>query len=200
MSRIVPLHTVLDDASHLIATLEQFRTQLPFADEELSYFHALRHKLVEHQSTSEKTLTEWRRALAWRWDCEVAGQRLFLQIRRDLIDCFGANAPQLQLVAPSQTNSARTAAELLDDLRRLYASLTVMQPRPPFAGQRLSELAVACKNLSEALSQTSFWENERRSAILDQRLTFQAYQRAYDQTRQRLDDYLRNEHVSESLV
>ncbi|MCU0491136.1 MAG: hypothetical protein MUD01_06095 [Chloroflexaceae bacterium] len=173
-------------ASTLLALLEQQHTTLPTGHEELLKHREHRRQLEQQQRLCDRTLEEWRVALAHRWECEVLGQRLYLHIQTELRDYLGENAAYLQLVAPTPHSDA---VGLLADLRRTEASLLLMQPRPAFVAERLAQLAAACHDLDEALSWTSRAEADRRAALHAMRLLEQAHQRLCEQTRRLLNEY-----------
>lgn len=183
-------YDILEDQDRLIAVLERYRTSLPFVDEELTFHQTLRRELEQHQGISEQTLAEWRQALAQRWECEVVGQRFYQRIQRQLRDYFGTDSPHLRLLAPDNNERARTAAELLTDLRRLEASLRLLHPRPPFVALQLAELTQVCADLASALNRTQHCETQRHTAMLEQRLTYNLYQQARKQTRRLLVEHL----------
>lgn len=192
MTQIAPLSisSSLDDPELLIELLEQYATNFAFAEEELARHRLLRAKIEEQQRLSEQTLAQWRAALAKRWEWEVAAQRLYMHIQDQLSAYFGPGTPHLLLVAPSNNGIAITANELLADLRRMEASLALMQPRPPFVAERLSQLAFTCSNLDNAIERTHQCEIERRSAVMSQRLTQNVYQRVCVQSRRLLHEHI----------
>jgi hypothetical protein len=187
---IASQYDIMEDQDRLIAVLERYRPYLPFVDEELARHQSLRQELEQHQGLSEQTLAEWRQALAQRWECEVVGQRLYQQIQSRLRDYFGSDSPHLRIIAPDNDEKARTAAELLNDLRRLEASLRLMQPRPPFVRLQLTELTQVCTNLEQALTWTQHCERQRHNAMLEQRLAYNLYEQVRKQTQRLLNEHL----------
>lgn len=186
-------YNILQDSSRLINVLEQYHTKLPFIDEQLACHHALRRDLEIYLQAGEDTLSEWRQALAQRWKYEIAGQRCYLDIQRKLCDYFGADSPQSQVIAPPNDTIARSAADLLADLRRVKASLTLLHDWP-LVTDTLIRLSHVCADLESALHKTSQCEKQRQNTLLEQRLTYQAYQRARSQTHRLLAEYL-DEHT-----
>lgn len=183
-------YDILADSNRMVALLERYRTDLPFVDKELALHQSLRHELETHQRAGEHSLAEWRQALARRWECEIAGQRFYMHMHRQLCDYFGADSPHLKIMLPDNTRSARTAVELLNDLRRLQASLEILQPQPSFVCLQLPALTQACTDLEEALNWTQRCETQRRTAMLEQRLTQTVYYHARAQTQRLLDEYV----------
>jgi len=173
----------IDDSQQFIALLESQAPQHPFVGEELARHRVLYSELQHRQDFNEHTLREWRAALTRRWECEIAGQRLFTQIQRQLREHFGTDSLQVEAVAPVLDSNAVTAADLLMALRRMHAGLTLLQPSPPFVAERLSQLKPVLTALAEALEQTRLCEAARRQAVLNQQLARGAYERARNQTR-----------------
>ncbi len=184
-------HDTVDDSRSLIELLERHRTSLPFADSELVLYQKMRRELETYQSIIDHALVEWRAALTYRWECEIAGQRIYTRICEQLKDHFGVDAPHMQVVAPTYHEGASTAEDLLSDLRRLHATLKLIQT--PLGQEAMNRLSVACDNLNGAITTTRHWEEQRRSAILSQRLVHEAYERASRKTKhlivQHLGDY-----------
>lgn len=178
-----PTSSPIDDSQQFIAMLESQAPQHPFVGEELARHRVLYSELQHRQAFNERTLREWRAALTRRWECEIAGQRLFMQIQRQLREHFGADSLQVEAVAPVLDSKACTAADLLAALRRMHAGLMLLQPSPPFVGERMNQLKQALSTLAEALDQTRLCEAARRQAILNQQLASGAYERARNQTR-----------------
>lgn len=181
-------HNILLDSSRLINVLERYHPKLPFIDEELACHQALRRELEIYLQAGEDTLAEWRQALAQRWECEVAGQRCYLKIQRQLRDYFGADSPQFQVIAPLHDTTPRSAADLLADLQRVEAALNLLHDWP-LVTDTLAHLNRVCVRLEYALTQTSMCEKQRQNALLEQRLAYQAYQRARSQTQRLLAEY-----------
>lgn len=191
MMQLGPLfHDIFEDSRRLIALLERHHVCHPSVAVELASHRDLYHQLEEQRRNSEQALAEWRSALARRWECEVAGQRLYLAIQRQLRDFFGPDAPYLQLIIPPQNNGACTATDLLIDLRRIEASLVMLRPQPSFTAEWLEQLAGACADLDAAIAWTARCETQRRNALLSQRLTYNAYHRARARTQRLLTDSL----------
>lgn len=152
--------------------------ELPSIRDELERHLKLRYELERRQLEAEEALANWRTALARRWKCEVAGQRLYTQIYRQLESFYGADAAYLQIINPTRSGVARTADELLADLQRLMASCELMEPRPDFIEARLVELAEAVLQLDQALTRTSQCEELRRTAMLSHRLAQGTFRRS----------------------
>ncbi len=193
-----PVHllpNIVEESYRLIALLEHHAHHLPFAEDELARHRALQADLEERQQMSKHALDEWRAALAQRWECEVAGQRLYLHIQRQIRDYFGVETPHLQVIAPLKPDAGRTAADLLADLQHMEASLALLRPQPPFVAERRAQLAVACANLDAALSWTVRSETQRRNALLSQRLAYNVYKRVRARTLQLLAT-----HLSDSIL
>jgi hypothetical protein len=90
---------------------------------------------------------------------------------------------------PSNTSHAGTPADLLNDMRRLHASLVLMQSS--YVGEEmLNRLEGICDDLEEALIETDHLEKRRRSTTIERRMAEDACQRAIDETTRLLKDTL----------
>jgi len=181
-----PLTTHLEHTNRVIALLEQHRSYLPFADEDLARHRQLRETLTERYQRSEQALAQWRMALAQRWMSEVAGQRSYNVVQRQICEYYGEHTPYLQLLASTYQTRACTATDLLVALRRCEASLRLLAPQPPFAGAALASLAQVIDELAHAVDETQHWEAIRRNLLIEQRLAAQLCFQALGRTRQRL--------------
>jgi len=187
---------VLDNSEHLIAILEHHRADLPFADRELSRYQKMHHDLAAHRHNSEEALSQWQEALRERWKCEIAGLRLYMQICHQLAEHFGAESPHLQVIAMSNHGGAATAPHLLADLRRAYLSLTISRACMVFLADQIEHLNEICNALEAAIDSTHYWEEQRRSAVVSQRLCHDAYQRACSHTHHLLAQHLGEQAVT----
>ncbi|HNP73128.1 MAG TPA: hypothetical protein PLO33_14675 [Kouleothrix sp.] len=179
---LAPTET-LAESRRLIATLEQLRGDLPFADELLAAHIPRQHELEQTYARSEQAVAAWRAALARRWECEVAGRRLYKRTLRRLIEQHGGeHAPAVQLLSRGGAEADSTPSELLADLRRLLAAASV-------AGERQDEIAHSCTALEAAIGNAARCETERRNAVIDHRLASEAYRRTRAETQQRLGAY-----------
>lgn len=168
-----------DEHMAMLGHSETYRNYNSFLQAELDHNYRLRQELSRQHQNAQSALHTWRAALAQRWDCEVAGQRLFLKLQAFIRDQYGADTPFLRLVAPAHTD-ARTAEELLADLRRLEASLRIIDPQPLWVVEHISELSLACEQLDRTLAYSRRCETDRRAAMLGQRLAEKAYQQSLD--------------------
>src|SRR5689334_11890764 len=88
----------LAESQRLITVLERRRSELPFADDILAVHRPTHADLERSSARSDNAVEAWRAALARRWECEIAGRRIFKQIVRQLADHYGgASAPEVQL-------------------------------------------------------------------------------------------------------
>jgi hypothetical protein len=185
------LSTSLQDATfRLISLLERHSDQLPLLDEELTRHRSIAHAMVEQTRRAEISLNAWRVALAHRWDCEIAAQRAYSVLLRQLGLYYGGDPAYILLIAPPNPGAAITPAELLRDMRRLEASLELLSPRPPFADEAGERLRRSADDLALAIEQTDRCEAERRSILAEQRLASQLLQRAYERTHSLLTRHL----------
>jgi hypothetical protein len=182
--------SIPDAATHLVAMLERYRDACPLLNEELAHQRALAIAMAEQRKRGEQALSDWRAALSRRWECEVSAQRAYCDIQRQLGAYYGSDSAYAQLIAPSHPASGTTASDLLHEVRRLEASLELLAPRPPFAGQAIARLSAVAAELAAAIDQTARCEIERRSILTDQRIAANLYERAYDRARQLLARHL----------
>lgn len=181
---------MIHDTSQMIEVLERHRTVLPFADAELVHYQRIRNELEQQRAQSEKALASWRGALNHRWECEVAGQRLFMQMSDKLRHVFGDDSPCLHVITPTDRDGHSTADDLLVDLHRLEASLMLIQPPLDGTSGYLKEITSLCNSLQSAIGDTRYWEEQRRSAVVGQRLVYDAYQRTCSKTRRLITEHL----------
>lgn len=177
----------LTESQRLIATLEQLRGELPFAEDILALHRPTHHELEISTTRSEQAVTAWRSALARRWESEVAGRRLYKQLVRQLAEHYGGqDAPQVQLLSRGGAEAESSPAELLADLRRLQAALAVGFV---FARERLPEIEQTCAALESAITEANLSETQRRVAVLDSRMAREAYRRVRGETRRLLIEH-----------
>jgi hypothetical protein len=170
------------DSLRFINAIEERSALLPFAADLLA-LHQYAHRNLEIcYAASEAAVDAWRSALARRWDCEVAGRRLYKQIVRQMTDYYGEGSPQLLLVSRGGAEANSTPAELLVDLRRLHAALTVELAQLPFAADRLPHVAQSCAVLEAAIYEAQETEHRRRIAVLDSRMAREAFRRTCEET------------------
>ena len=186
----------LEESQRLIATLEQLRNEIPFAEDMLAIHRPTHSELEQTHIRTEQAVAAWRTALAQRWECEVAGRRLYKRILRRLSAHYGGDhAPEIQLLSRGGAEANSSPAELLADLRRLQAALSVGNAAQLFAGEPGDELEQVCAALEDAIAAANTYETQRRNAVLDNRLANEAYRRARTETRRRLV-----EHYGEQLA
>jgi hypothetical protein len=167
-----------------MTAIERLRGELPFADDILALHRPAHHELEICAARSEQAVAAWRGALARRWDSEVAGLRLYKRIVRQLAEHYGGeDAPEVQMLSRGGTEADSSPSELLADLRRLQAALSVGLG---FANERLPEVEQACVALESAILEANQSETQRRVAVLDHRMAREAYRRVCNETRRLL--------------
>lgn len=189
MSSLLVSNDALAESQRLMAELERRRTELPFAESILEMHRPAHHKLQASQAESRQSVDAWRAALARRWDCEVAGRRLYKRILRQFVEFYGAGAPEVQLLSRGEAEVDSSPAELLTDLRRLQAALAMGAETLPFAAQRAPEVDRACIALEGAITEAGLWETRRRDAALDNRMAQEAYRRVRSAARHALREH-----------
>jgi hypothetical protein len=189
MTALLAPSDALAESQRLIAALERQRSLLPFADDILAMHRPTHANLERSSELSDGAVEAWRAALAQRWECEVAGRRLYKQVVRQLAEHYGDGAPEVQLLSRGDAEANSTPAELLHDLRRLQAALDLGVAALPFAAERLAEVERACAALQAAIDAAHVCEAQRRTAALDRRMAQEAYRRARAATRRALLDH-----------
>ena len=187
----------LAESQRLIATIERLRGELPFADDILALHRPTHHELENSVAKSEQAVDAWRAALARRWDAEVTGLRLYKRIVRQLAEHYGSeDAPEVQMLSRGGAKAESSPTELLADLRRLQAALSVGLG---FARERLPEVERACAALESAITEANQSETQRRVAVLDNRMAREAYRRVRGETRRLLVEHY-GEHMAHEFT
>jgi hypothetical protein len=190
MTTLPPPSDALAESQRLIATLEQLRSELPFADDILALHRPTHAELETSYTKSEQAVAAWRSALAQRWECEVAARRLYKRVVRQLVEHYGAeDAPEVQLLSRGGAEADSSPAELLADLRRMQAALAVVAESLAFASERLPEIEQASATLENAITEANVSETQRRVAVLDSRMAREAYRRVRSETRRVLIEH-----------
>ena len=175
------------ESHRLITMIEQLRGELPFADDVLALHRPTHHELEISVGKSEQAVAAWREALARRWESEVAGLRLYKRIVRQLAEHYGSeDAPEVQMLSRGGAKAESSPTELLADLRRLQAALSIGLE---FARQWLPEVEHACVALESAITDANQRETQRRVAVLDNRMAREAYRRVRGETRRLLVEH-----------
>jgi hypothetical protein len=194
MPAFLPSSDALSESKRLIAALERRRDDLPFVEDMLAIHQPTHYEMENSRQRSDQAVEAWRAALAQRWDCEIAGRRLYKHIFREFIEHYGSAAvPEVQMLSRGEDEVNSTPSELLHDLRRLQAALTASAM--PFADARQPEIDHVCGVLASAIAEADDREAQRRVAVLDLRMAQEAYRRARATTRRRLV-----EHYGEQII
>jgi hypothetical protein len=188
MPAFLPSSDALTESKRLIAALERRRADLPFVEDMLAIHQPTHCELEDSRQRSEQAVEAWRDALARRWDCEIAGRRLYKHIFRQFVEHYGsATVPEVQMLSRGEAEADSSPSELLRDLRRLQAALTASSM--PFADARQPEIDQVCMVLASAIADADDREAQRRAAVLDRRMAQEAYRRVRATTRRRLAEY-----------
>lgn len=183
------MHPTLSDTTKPLADLlEPYRGRHPQIDEELKRHSTLCAAAADRRERAHEALLAWQDALARRWACEVAAQRAYLAVLRQLGTFGGAHAPYGPLLASVHLGEASTPRALLAEVRRLAATLALLDPRPPFGCEAQAQLGAAGDQLEAAIAQTDSCEAERRSLLSEQRVVGALLERAHERARRLIDD------------
>lgn len=183
----------------MIGHSEPYNQHNPILQAELEHNYRLRQELSKQHQFAQSALRNWRNALAQRWESEVAGQRLYLKLHAFVRNHYGADTPFLRLIAPDH-NQARTAEELLADLRRIEASFRIVEPQPLWIEEHMSELCLICEQLDRTLAYSRRCESERRSAMLSRRLAEKAYQQSIERVHTLMEDPIQMEDPTQQAI
>jgi hypothetical protein len=190
MTPFSPPADALAESQRLIAALERLRDEIPFADDVLAVHRPTHHDLEASYLKSERAVASWREALAIRWEHEVAGRRLYKRIIRQYAEHYRSDeAPEVLALTRGEAEANSSPAELLTDLRRMQAALSIAAGTLAFAHERLAELQIVCDSLERAITVANVSETERRTAVLDSRMASEAYRRARSETRRMLSEH-----------
>lgn len=177
----------------LVTLLERHCADFPQLCEELDRHRRLNDTLVEQRERSAQALMAWRAALARRWRCEVAAQRIYADAQRRLRRYYHDRPSHARIVAPAHPDHARTADALLQEVLRLAATLEVLAPPPPFAADLRADLRAAADDLAAAIEQTRRCEVERRRLHTEERMAAQMALQASERSRRLLSQYVGEE-------
>lgn len=173
------------ESQRLIDALERHAADLPFASEHLAIYRPAHHTLEQCQHRSDSAVAAWQVALARRWECEIAGRRLFKQIYNQYIAFYGsATCREVQRIASNHAEGDSLPADLLADMRRLHADLALHHD-DAFLG-RCGELERACTMLEFAIREAIAYEAARRTSVIDRRIAQEALHRARNATQRAL--------------
>lgn len=187
MTTLPSPHDAIADSAKLIAILERHHNDAPEIEALLDAHRATHHQMTISYHTSEEAIAAWRAALARRWTCEIAARRLYKQTLRQLVQHYGtAETPTIRLISRGGAEADSTPAELLEDMRRLHAVLSLEAATLPFAEQRLAEIVQSCETLERAIDEVAACERQRRTAVLDLRIAREVYRRMRRETCQAL--------------
>lgn len=205
MTTLPSPHDAIADSAKLIALLERYQKDVPEIEALLDAHRSTHHQMTSSYHTSEEAIAAWRAALARRWTCEIAARRLYKQTLRQLVQHYGTpDAPTVRLISRGGAEADSTPTELLDDMRRLHAALSLEVATLPFAEQRLAEIAHSCEMLERAINDVAEYERRRRTAVLDLRIAREVYRRmrreACQMLMSQLGDQAPLELADESLV
>jgi hypothetical protein len=187
MTTLPSPNDAIADSARLIAILERHRNDVPEIEGLLTAHRTTHHQMTTSYHASEDAIAAWRAALARRWTCEIAARRLYKQTLRQIVQHYGtAETPTIRLISRGGAEADSTPAELLEDMRRLHAVLSLEAATLPFAGQRLVEIAQSCAALESAIHDVAESERRRRTAVLDLRIAREVYRRMRRETYQAL--------------
>jgi hypothetical protein len=174
--------SVLHESQRIIQELERRQHSLPFVAHLLALHHTAHYTLEDCEAISEQAVDVWRAALAQRWDYEVEARRLYKQVVRQLSDQYGETAPLIHLITRGGAEINSSPSELVEDLQRLSAALTVEILNLPFASDRIAEINQIRSQLQGAIVVAQQTEQQRRNAVLENRMAREAFRRTSEAT------------------
>jgi hypothetical protein len=181
-----PAADIIEQSRQLLTVLEQQRHAFVQADVCLERHLPLHVELEAAQLASQHALAAWRLALARRWEYEIQARRVSKAIYKELLEFYGSRStPEMLLLSSDSSESHNTPHEILRDIRRLQAILSISIG---FSAQRQrhNELEHISTLLEDAIRQTTECETQRRTAMLSRRLAEEMYQRLWCSTRNTL--------------
>lgn len=184
---------VVEATRGLVVLLERHSAAFPQLGEELERHRRLSDALAEQRARSAQALTAWRSALARRWRCEIAAQRIFTEARRKLRRYYRDSPAHARVLDLAHSDHAYTPGALLQEMLRLAATLEVVAPLPPFAAELRAELRAAADDLAAAIEQTADWEVELRRRHTAERMAMQMALQASERSRRLLSQYVGDE-------
>jgi hypothetical protein len=165
MTTLPSPNDAIADSARLIAILERHHKDVPEIEGLLTAHRTTHHQMTTSYHASEDAIAAWRAALARRWTCEIAARRLYKQTLRQIVQHYGtAETPTIRLISRGGAEADSTPAELLEDMRRLHAVLS----------------------LESAIHDVAESERRRRTAVLDLRIAREVYRRMRRETYQAL--------------
>lgn len=183
------IEEAIADSQKLLVLLEQHAPEVPYLDGRIAHHCDIQAELERCSAESRDAVEAWRAALARRWDCEVAGRRLYKQNLRQMTEFFGEGAPQVTLLSRGGAEANSTPNELYEDLLRLQAGLQLQRAVFPGAHERSQAVGVCATELNHAIEIARRAELRRRSAVLDGRMACETFRRAWEQTFTHLADH-----------
>ncbi len=174
----------------LVTLLERHCADFPCLCEELDRHRRLSDALAEQRERSAEALVAWRSALARRWRCEVAAQRIYADAQRQLRRYYQNSPSHARVVGPAHPDRPCTAGALLQEVLRLAATLEVLAPLPPFAADLRADLRAAAADLAAAIEQTERCEVERRRLRTAERIATQMVLQASERSHRLLSQYV----------
>jgi hypothetical protein len=107
---------------------------------------------------------------------------LYKQVLRQIADALGEYSPQIQMLSRGGAEANSSPSELLKDLRRVQACLTIEAPQLSFAAERLRQIEQNCLALELAIGEAQNWEHRRRNAVLENRMARESFRRICEET------------------
>lgn len=165
-----------DSGAPTIIRLERPVGRQPALAEEMRRRQLLTEALAARHQQAEQALGAWRAALARRWACEVAAQRVYKAAQRELALHRGDDPSEP--FAPILPGVASTPPGLLHELRRIAAVLELLAPRSPSVAGALVGLCIAGDELEAAIADTDSCEAERRRLMSEERVVARLLERS----------------------
>lgn len=172
--------------------IHHYREHDPFLAEELQRQQDLTEAMADRRRLVDEARMAWQAALSRRWSCEIAAQRAYKGVQRQLNPCDD-DLLAGSLSAPAGPEAADTPRALLEEVRRLELTVALLAPQPHFADEAVTRLRRAGDELEAAILDTDRCEAERRSVAGEQRVVARLIERSHERTLQRLARQAENE-------
>ena len=166
----------LAESQHVAAMLRRHAATLPPGATQVNQLLLACQLFERCQQQSDAAVAAWRTALARRWECEIAGRRIYKQVERQYLEWYGPASLELQRII-SHDDGNFSPADLLADLRRIQADLALLAGRNDLA-QNHDHVAAAAERLEATIHNAAVCEAARRGAVLERRIAQDAFRRA----------------------
>ena len=94
----------LAESQHVAALLKRHAATLPPGASQVNQLLLACQLFERCQQQSEAAVAAWRTALARRWECEIAGRRIYKYVERQYLEWYGPESLELQRIISHDGN------------------------------------------------------------------------------------------------